>query len=172
MVECVAKWNIQAHWEFVGETLKIKPLVVCSSRHSYANRERTYWVSWWEDLQEPSRAAAMADDILDAGRVAVDKHGLRVPKLATLMANANSWNTTNPVWDTKAQQFDTLRPHEAERALEIPVGHTARAPQEERLTMVGNAFNVRTAAEILAMGRHRILGQTRMNNRGGQTKAT
>jgi hypothetical protein len=100
-------------------------------------------------------ARAVADDVLDAGRVAVDGEGQRTGKLATLMVHSTSWNTVNPVWDEGTQWFDDLRVHEAERAMEMPEGHTAgrgRVPVAERLKMVGNSFNIRTVAAMLSQG--------------------
>ena len=90
-------------------------------------------------------------------------------KLATLMVHRSSWNTKNPVWDEGKQTFDDLRIHEAEKAMEMPVGHTARGPRgepiplDERFKMVGNAFNVHTVASLLAQGRQHICKNVLMN---------
>ena len=168
MAECVAKWNKRQHFTFACDFLAMEHLVTCSSRHSYCRRERTYWATW--ALQHPPMARAQADDILDAGRVAVDGEGRRSSKLATLMVHASSWNTGDPVWDETTQTFDSLRVHEAERAMEMPEGHTAghgRVPTAERLKIVGNSFNVRTVAAILSQGREAITRRVRMNMEGG-----
>ena len=93
MVECVAKWNKRAHFDFAYAFLAMAHIVTCSSRHSYCRRERTYWATW--QLLQPPRARAEADDILDEGRVAVDSDGQRTSKLATLMVHSTSWNTGN-----------------------------------------------------------------------------
>ena len=86
------------------------------------------------------------------------------------MVHASSWNTGDPVWDETTQTFDSLRVHEAERAMEMPEGHTAghgRVPTAERLKIVGNSFNVRTVAAILSQGREAITRRVRMNMEGG-----
>ena len=142
-------------------------MVVCSGGHSYCRRERSFWLSY--AVGDIPRCSADANDILDEGRRAVDKHGKHVKKLATLMVHRSSWNTKNPVWDEGKQTFDDLRIHEAEKAMEMPVGHTARGPRgepiplEERFKMVGNAFNVHTVASLLAQGRQHICKNVLMN---------
>ena len=168
LVECVAKWNKRAHFEFACTFLAMEHIVTCSSRHSYCRRERTYWATW--QLLQPPRTRAEADDILDEGRVAVDGDGQRTGKLATLMVHSTSWNTGNPVWDETTQWFDDLRVHEAERSMEMPEGHTAghgRVPAAERLKMVGNSFNIRTVAALLSQGQGAISKRVRMTMEGG-----
>jgi len=94
-----------------------------------------------------------------------------VGKLATLMVHRSSWNTKDPVWDEKGKTFDDLRIHEAERAMEVPVGHTAMGPRgehiplEERFKMLGNAFNVHTVASLLAQGRPHICKNVLVNHK-------
>ena len=174
LVECVARWNNPKHLEFATHTLQMQPKVVCSSRHSFCKRERNFWTSWWRRVQQIPAVAADANDILDAGRMAVDKDGRRVAKLATIVASGRSWNTVNPVWDEALQRYDDLRPHEMERAMEMPAGYTAlaargkRVPEQVRRHMVGNAFHVGTVAALLDMGRQMIQEQARMNTRGEQ----
>ena len=62
---------------------------------------------------------------------------------------------------------------EAEKVMGWPVGHTTtgegqeKVPEEERLKMVGNMFNVATVATILAQGRKEINEAAMMNNKGG-----
>lgn len=172
LVECVDKWNKRQHLEWATERLRMQPRVLCSSVHSFCNRPRTFWTTWWRQVTDIPAVAADAADILDEGRVPVDKEGRRVKKLATIVASGRSWNTTNPVWDEKQQKYDDLRPHEAEQALGMPIGHTAGArgrqvPLQERMHMVGNAFHVDTVAALLQMGRVGIMEQARMNARGG-----
>ena len=94
------------------------------------------------------------------------------------MVKTKSWSTKNPVWDVGKQRFDMLRVAEAERAMGWPVGHTStgegqdRVPEEERLKMVGNGFNVATVtvAAMLAQGRNEINEAAPMNTKGGQKK--
>ena len=169
--ECVARWNRRGHYKFASDTvLKVQPVVVCSGGHSYCRRERAYWLSW--KVGRLTKCRADAADILDEGRHPVDKHGHRVTKLATLMVHRSSWNTKNPVWDATLGEYDDLRIHEAERAMEMPEGHTAMGvggmviPPEERFKMVGNAFNVHTVASLLSEGRQQITARAWMNHRG------
>ena len=141
--ECVARWNKRGHYRFASDTvLKVQPVVVCSGGHSYCRRERAYWLSWRVGTLTKCRADAA--DILDEGRHPVDKHGSRVTKLATLMVHRSSWSTKNPVWDATLGKYDDLRIHEAERAMEMPEGHTAMGvgvmviPPEERFKASDN----------------------------------
>jgi len=174
LVECVAKWNKPKHFDFATRLLQMQPRELCSSRHSFCKRERTFWVSWWRRVVPIPAVAADAAHVLDAGRVAVDKDGRRVAKLATIVASGRSWNTVNPVWDEGLQQFDDLRPHEMERAMEMHAGYTALAardtvvPEQVRRHMVGNAFHVGTVAALLGMGRQMLSEQARMNTRSEQ----
>ena len=80
----------------------------------------------------------------------------------------------DPVWDVRKQKYDSLRVGEAEKAMGWPVGHTTtregheKVPEEERLKMVGNGFNVATVAAILAQGRKETNEAAMMNNKEGQ----
>ena len=173
LVECVARWNKPDHFRFACGKLEMDHLVVCSGQHSYAKRERTYWASY--PLKQPPRVSADANDILDAGREVRGTNGEPVKKLASLMVKTKSWSTKNTVCDGGKQRFNTLRVEEAERAMGWSVGHTStgegqeREPEEGRLKMVGNGFNVATVAAMQAQGRKEINEAAKMINKGGQT---
>ena len=77
------------------------------------------------------------------------------------------------MWDATQGKYDDLHIHEAERAMEMPDGHTAIGvgsmviPLEERFKMAGNdAFNMHTVAALLSEGRRQITARARMNRRG------
>ena len=74
------------------------------------------------------------------------------------------------MWDEAQQGYDNLRTHEAERAMEMPEGHTAghgQVPTGEKLKMAGNGFDVRTVAALLSQGQGAIIERVRMNKEGG-----
>ena len=81
--------------------------MVCSGRHSYAKRERTYWASY--PLKQPPRVSADANGILGEGREARGPKGEPVTKLASLMVKTKSWSTKDPVWDARKQKYDSPR---------------------------------------------------------------
>ena len=170
VVACVARWNKPTYFQFARDKLEMAHLVVCSGRHSYAKRERTYRASY--PPKQPPRVSADANNILDEGREARGLKGEPVTKLASLMVKTKSWLTKNPVWDVRKQKFDSLRVGEAEKAMGWQVGHTPtgegqeKVPEEERLKMVGNGFNVATVAAMLAQRRKEINEAAMMNNKG------
>ena len=108
--------------------------------------------------EELAASHAPASQVLDEGWVAVDLKGELAEKLATLVTTSNSWSTKLPVWNVVTGERRALRPHEAEAAMEIPVGYTqylqpgVEVPLNARLKMVGNAWHVRTTSALLASG--------------------
>ena len=178
-LECVAGWNKrgQAHLPWVNSLLGVgEPRKFCSSVHSYCNRERFYWANWGLP-KELARASAPAADILDKGCVAVNNEGVMIMKLRTLMTRTNSWSTKLPILELATNTRRAVRPHEAEAAMELPVGYTkvyadgSLVPDATRIKMVGNGWNIRTTTALLASGAHLFGGDESETNTAMNTTA-
>ena len=129
-----------------------------------ALRKRQYWLNFavgvprhWEHsgpdtLREGVREAPRPKDVLDAGRQPAEKWKRVLP---TIMAwGTSSYNMGEVVQDATGQ-LGPLRADEAERAMGMPTGATARGVDEklvgerERFNMIGNSFAVPVMKHLL-----------------------